>query len=284
MNLFIGLFILVLAGGAERASAHQVHGRPSFPLGALFHPHDPHGHHRAKNTAKLAEEFNARRPRVGVTRWDLRSANGRNSVTPLRSQGICGTCVAFSAISSLESTLLYRGALPNSATADLSEQFLHYCLGQRLCDSGWWVDSAHVAAAGGGAFDESCLPYSLTAGCGKVLCGTSKNYFMNGSLVLKAVELESWDQMKAHIANYGAITLAFNIYSDFPGFPDSKFTTFPDTYVWPGSKTQKIVGGHAVSCYGFDDDMPNNQTATSRGVLFCKNSYVVPPLACSISD
>lgn len=74
-------------------------------------------------------------------------------------------------------------------------------------------------------------------------------------------------------ANYGPISTGFTVFSDFPGFQDSTFYQFGSSYVWPGTKTNVVLGGHAVMCYGYDDDMLNGQTSTSTGVLFCKNSW-----------
>lgn len=81
------------------------------------------------------------------------------------------------------------------------------------------------------------------------------------------------DSIRYHIKNYGPISTGFNVYSDFPGFQDSAFYTFSSSYVWPGTKTYKLLGGHAIMCYGFDDNMLNGVTSTSVGVLFCKNSW-----------
>lgn len=116
------------------------------------------------------------------------------------------------------------------------------------------------------------MPYSTATGCYTGSCNyLSSNVNQTGSI--QAVSLGTWDAVRSHIKNYGPVSTGFNVYSDFPGFQDSVYYTFPSTYVWPGTKTFKLLGGHAVMCYGFDDNMLNGVTATSVGVFFCKNSW-----------
>lgn len=200
-------------------------------------------------------------------------------MTTIKDQGSCGTCVSFATTAALEASILFRsGAGSNSlsTTPDLSEQFLYYCLGGRTCDAGWWIDTGVITAASNGDLAETCLPYSTTStqcsalqnGCDVI---TSNINATLGSL--QPVALNDWDSIRSHIINYGPISTGFSVYSDFPGFQDSSFYTFNSNYVWSGTKTNVLLGGHAVSCFGFDDNMLNGVTTTSTGVLFCKNSW-----------
>ena len=174
--------------------------------------------------------------------------------------------------------MLYRSGTAYGTVAgqvtDLSEQALYYCAGQRACNDGWWIDTGALTAVSAGVYNEECLPYSTTNFACNIGCGEQQNWVKNGSTgSLSAVSLNSWEAIKSHIVNYGPISVGFNIYSDFPGFPDSASPSFPASYVWPGTKTNNFLGGHAVMCYGFDDNMLNGQTPTSTGVLFCRNSW-----------
>jgi hypothetical protein len=173
--------------------------------------------------------------------------------------------------------MLYRLGSPYGTVAgqvtDLSEQALYYCMGNRRCDDGWWIDTGALTVASKGAYNEVCLPYSVSNFACSLGCNDLQNWVKNGTGTLQAVPLASWEAVKSHIVNYGPVSVGFNVYSDFPGFPDSAGSAFPSTYVWPGTKTWKLLGGHAVMCYGFDDNMPNGQTPTSTGTLFCRNSW-----------
>jgi C1A family cysteine protease len=157
---------------------------------------------------------------------------------------------------------------------NLSEQHAYYCVYGAKCNDGWWIDTGATLVASAGAYDETCLPYSTTSTSCSTTCGVAQNWAKNGSATsIQAVALNTWDAVRSHIVNYGPVSTGFTVYSDFPGFADSSFYLFDANYVWPGTKTNRVLGGHAVMCYGFDDNMLNGQTSTSTGVLFCKNSW-----------
>jgi len=197
----------------------------------------------------------------------------------VKNQGGCGSCVAHAALSSLETTINYKTSSGVDASVglnplpDFSEQSLYFCLGKRGCQDGWWINEAFEIAKDG-IVDEACLPLSdsnaqCTASCPRTI-GSVK-----GGTV-RTVALNSWEEVKAHIVNHGPVATGFTVFSDFPGYEDSnELYSFPSTFVWPGTKTRKAKGGHAVVCHGFDDNMLNEINATSRGVIFCKNSWGV---------
>lgn len=231
---------------------------------------------RLKRSKDLKTAWKSRKPSfrlAGFPAWDLSNVNGKNYVTSVKDQGNCGSCVSFSTIAALESSIAYSMAGRVSAM-DLSEHHLYYCLGARSCDAGWWIDTGCKTAASGGAFDETCMPYSdVNTRCLTNQCAATKNWGKNGTGSIQAVQLDDWDAIKSHIVNYGPISTGFTVFSDFPGFQDSTFYQFTSSYVWPGTKTNKALGGHAVMCYGFDDNMAVNDGSGATGVLFCKNSW-----------
>jgi C1A family cysteine protease len=59
--------------------------------------------------------------------YDLRNVSGNSYVTPARDQGFCGSCWAYAIIGVMESRLLLNSPTFNSATLDLSEQYLISC-------------------------------------------------------------------------------------------------------------------------------------------------------------
>lgn len=68
---------------------------------------------------------------ANATRFDLRDLN---AVTPVKSQGNCGSCWAFSAHAAVESNNILR----NKEALDLSEQTLVNCVEQSSCSGGWY--------------------------------------------------------------------------------------------------------------------------------------------------
>ncbi len=84
--------------------------------------------------------------------FDWRAQGG---VTPVKSQGNCGSCWAFCATAAFESQILIHSGLAE----DLSEQALVSCnpLGDDC--GGGWMETAYDLFAGSGAVRESCMPY-----------------------------------------------------------------------------------------------------------------------------
>ncbi|XP_052224153.1 procathepsin L-like [Dreissena polymorpha] len=81
-------------------------------------------------------------------------------VTPVKSQGQCGSCWAFSALGSLEAiTKKNKGR-----TTDLSEQNLVDCADQRYgnwkCKGGWMNNAFNYIRDAKGVDNEQCYPYS----------------------------------------------------------------------------------------------------------------------------
>jgi len=130
------------------------------------------------DTASLAAELAGRVPETSTPRqqqpamalpasFDWRSYQGYDWLTPIKSQGGCGSCWAFSAVAVAE-------AAHNIGTGnafldlDLSEQYLvsdchgHYGL-QTCC--GGWKDVALRAIRDSGVPDEGCMVYVDGYGC-----------------------------------------------------------------------------------------------------------------------
>ena len=90
-------------------------------------------------------------------RFDWRDSGG---VTPIRSQGSCGSCWAFATVGALECNI----AIVDGIYEDLSEQYLVSCniLGYD-CDGGWWAHEYHRRApdpcGDTGAVWEADFPY-----------------------------------------------------------------------------------------------------------------------------
>ena len=73
--------------------------------------------------------------------------------TPVKSQGNCGSCWAFSTCAQFETAIKKK----DGVTVNLSEQFLVSCNNmQYSCDGGYFMHDMHVSP---GAVLESCYPY-----------------------------------------------------------------------------------------------------------------------------
>jgi PKD repeat protein len=94
-----------------------------------------------------------------VKSWDWRNRHGKNWVTPITDQGLCGSCWAFAAAGATEAMVnVYYNQLLN---LDLSEQDLISCSGAGDC-AGGYSGMALDYITSSGIVDEGTFPYSAT--------------------------------------------------------------------------------------------------------------------------
>jgi C1A family cysteine protease/putative hemolysin len=103
--------------------------------------------------------------RAGVTgavppsAFDWRDHNGSNWMTPVKDQGVCGSCWAFGAVGALEAAINVDLGIPD-VDLDLSEQYLVTdCAVDAGSCTGGWHSRAFFYIREFGIPDESCLPY-----------------------------------------------------------------------------------------------------------------------------
>ena len=182
---------------------------------------------------------------AGPNKFDWRSVNGVNWVTPVLNQGSCGSCVAFAAIGTLETQWRIASGL-STLPVRLSPQELHSC-GGGSCDFGWWPGFAAHYLQTTGVADEACFPY--TSGV------TGKN----GSCQDTCRDAPS---RRVRISDFSRPTVLFGNVAKvkrelLKGPLMTLMVTFEDFYAYSSGVYRHLkgrpTGVHAVSIVGFDD-------------------------------
>lgn len=185
--------------------------------------------------------------------WDWRDNNG---CTPVRSQGGCGSCWAFSAVGAVESAILIN----EGWSVNLSEQWLVSCTNAGSCDGGWARAALDYMACDDqfdycddcGPVPESEFPYvAWDAPCD---CPYSHPYTIDNCGYVGSED--NLDRLKRAIYNYGPISVTVSVNGAFQGYNGGVFNACSD-----GSLN------HAVVLVGWDD------SDGSDGVWFLRNSW-----------
>ena len=188
--------------------------------------------------------------------WDWRNINGINYMTPVKSQGACGSCTAFAALGAFEAVIKIK----QNITTDLSEAHLFFCSGGD-CDTGWYISSTLDYLNDYGTPDENCFPYDGAYDGNNLPCSNTCDGWQD-----RAWKIDGWGwvdeaDIKNALITYGPLIAGMDIYDDFYDYwnnPDA----WPDQVYNHSYGTER--GGHAVVLVGYDD---------AGGYWICKNSW-----------
>ncbi|MEA3339202.1 MAG: C1 family peptidase [Chloroflexota bacterium] len=171
--------------------------------------------------------------------FDWRDNNGKNWVTPVRSQGSCGSCWAFSAIGAVESAVLIYTEDPDK-DIDLSEQHLvSDCCSAGGCNGGW-PDWALDYIRDTGVPDEVCYPYThKDTACDPCAGWQDRAWKITGHEYVKPSEHD----FKSALQEYGPISVVVTVPSDWYYYRTGVYTP--------------VLGvgwaNHAILLVGWDD-------------------------------
>ena len=197
---------------------------------------------------------------VPPSHWDCRDAtyNGitGNWITPVRDQGVCGSCWAFGSLGAMEAAYKIYKRKPD-LDIDFSEQYMVSCVEKNCtiggCNAGGckgysfyktlkWIKQ-------NGAIPESCFPYQAidAEGCNYYNCDFPP--------VTCDQKCNDWQENIVEINNY-------RILNDDPQTIKNALILFGPLFIG--------IGNHAVTLIGYND---NEESPEEDGYWIYKNSW-----------
>jgi C1A family cysteine protease len=177
---------------------------------------------------------------------DLRQTSAGNMITPIRSQGACGSCVAFATSAAVEGTLRVQSG-DAGLELDLSEAYLFYCKAAsegRNCgpgpQGGWQPAKALDVFKDGGVPDESCFPYTS----GDQACAVSSDWEGKAATIADWRKLNTPAEMKEWLPTRGPIVASMAAYEDLRHYAGGVYSHV----------VGELLGGHCICVVGYDDE------------------------------
>ena len=180
------------------------------------------------------------------SRWDWREHNG---CTPVKNQGSCGGCWAFSTIGCVESVVKINDGIE----IDLSEQNLISCDTDYNGCNGGLIALDYIQE--NGAVYEDCDPYQAQDTTCKTDCPRPV-YISEWHYVDNSYSVPSVDDIKQAIYTYGPVSAAVYVDSNFQAYSGGVYNSCTDS-----------SPNHAILLVGWDDSMGTN------GCWILKNSW-----------
>jgi len=196
------------------------------------------------------------------TSFDWRNTNGHNFVSPVRNQGQCGSCYAFSSMGMLESRL--RVQTNNTLQVQLSPQDVVSCsqLSQG-CGGGFPYLVAGKYAKEFGAVEEECDPYVGEGGACTRKSTCLKHYTASYGYVGGYYGACNEQLMKLALVHGGPISVSFEVYPDFMHYKSGIYH-----HTGLGEFRPFEIVNHAVLLVGYGTD-----EKTGEKYWIVKNSW-----------
>ena len=185
-------------------------------------------------------------------RFSWHDYEGRDWMSPVKSQGMCGSCWAFAAVAALEGA--YNVELGNpDLDLDLSEQVVISCA-HGNCENGGAPESVINWVGDNGIPDEGCYPYLAMNGNCNDKCSDWRERCFHLTSANWIWDMWNREQAIKERLVRGPVISSMVVYGDFLTYTEGVYRHV----------TGEEEGGHSVLIVGWDD---NNYS------WICKNSW-----------
>jgi C1A family cysteine protease len=173
------------------------------------------------------------------TAKDWRNINGVNYITPVKAQGLCQSCVAFSITATVETVVRITQKKPD-LDINLSEAHLFYCNGtNNPCQNGWWPTAGLDVAKNMGIAPESYFPYVA----GNQVCAVSTGWESQKVQISGWRNLKSAAEIKNWLAEKSPVIACMEIFSDIHTYSNGIYHHL----------TGNSLGWHSLCVVGYND-------------------------------
>jgi len=199
---------------------------------------------------------------VGSERFNWHDVDGQDWATPVKDQGMCGSCAVFAATAVTEARANISAGVPD-LDLDLAEQHLLSCTAGSSCTLGTWDTELFVPTLrDDGITDESCHPYSATDGdCADACADADERRFFivdGGWLPSSGMLVSASDEDIKDGLVSGPVYACMMVPDDFFSYTGG---------VYQGSLAP--LSWHTVAIVGWDDHSDDDAPAS----WICKNSW-----------
>jgi len=201
-----------------------------------------------------------------MAKLDWRDVEGEDWTSPVKQQGICGSCWAFGPIVVAEIAINILKDNPR-LDFDLSEQYLVSCSPFGSCAWGGQPSIVFNYMQSTGIPDENCMPY-VSGDTG--IDGSCNNKCADWQQ--RAIKIQQWGEIRNSPENYqsmkeqivnGGLGLTMTVYSDFSAYTGGVYK----------HTTGNSEGGHAIAIVGWDDSHDSWIIKNSWGVMWGEDGF-----------
>jgi C1A family cysteine protease len=207
----------------------------------------------------------------------------RAQMSPVENQSQLGSCVANATCGALEFLELLGLKSPDAVPEEFSNQFedisrlfIYYNArtldGTTAYDWGTYLRSAVKAIRLWGICREKLWPYNISQYAVRPDIGCYTEAFNHKILTGYRVDNSQLNQMKQAMAQGYPVMFGMSVYESF----ESR-SVFQSGMVPMPNKSERLMGGHAMCCVGYDDSMGHFIVRNSWGAQWGDKGYCYIP-------